>query len=384
MAYEQPSGRTGHVAVFYKNCMLVWGGYKEAANVNNNRYLPGSELWIYDPLTEKWLLKICHGTPPPGTSGATAVMVSDYMYLFGGYCDNGNTNDLYRLNLETLEWTYIEPKGSPPTPSDKMVGWEYKDKLYFFGEFGVLPTFGIKKQPDFQFVLDPTTPWMYRRGWNNQLVMFDTEKGIWSWPEYNGPVPDARAAHAACRVGHFVYIFGGRHQHFRQNDTHRLNLETMTWSGKLSTLGPQPQGRSWHSLTTISQDVILLYGGFSQHNEPLSDCWQLNLSTLTWLQVDLSFTKPRLWHTACLTSYGEVIIYGGCTENILNRTIVAEHASNLIILRFSPKTLFRLSLDRIIQYNAILQPFWSMLPYTLQAILNLRMSSGRHTSLGGS
>lgn len=37
-----------------------------------------------------------------------------------------------------------------------------------------------------------------------------------------------------------------------------------------------------------------------------------------WQLIELPFCKPRLWHSACLNVHNEVLIYGGCTSNILD------------------------------------------------------------------
>jgi len=41
---------------------------------------------------------------------------------------DGNTNDLYALNLLTMTWTLLRPKGLLPIPSEKLVGWEHEGK----------------------------------------------------------------------------------------------------------------------------------------------------------------------------------------------------------------------------------------------------------------
>lgn len=37
-----------------------------------------------------------------------------------------------------------------------------------------------------------------------------------------------------------------------------------------------------------------------------------------WHLIELPISKPRLWHSACLSLYNEVLVYGGCTSNILD------------------------------------------------------------------
>ena len=68
------------------------------------------------------------GKVPPGTSGASAVVLENHMYIIGGHIELGNTNDVYRLNLQTWTWELLECEGLKMSPRDKFSAWEYKNK----------------------------------------------------------------------------------------------------------------------------------------------------------------------------------------------------------------------------------------------------------------
>ena len=54
----------------------------------------------------------------------------------------------------------------------------------------------------------------------------------------------------------------------------------------------------------------------------IGDAWILDLGCLQWTQLKhFPEDKPRLWHTASVVSSGEVIIHGGCSNNILDYQI---------------------------------------------------------------
>ncbi|KAK8778674.1 hypothetical protein V5799_019986 [Amblyomma americanum] len=391
----KPLQRTGHTATSYKNGMLVWGGYRvgsseelpplrrhqiqRAETDRSTVYLPGNELWFYDTFIEKWTLRNTTGDVPPGTSGALARALGDAMYLFGGFHTDRNTNQLYRLDLTTLLWDVVEARGHRPTPCDKMAGWTHRDCLYVFGGFGTTPSPGVARPPDFAYVHDMQAPW---RGWTNQLVKFDTHTNTWNWPLYKGRAPVARAAHAAAQIGSQVFIFGGRHQQSRLNDIHRLDLDSMQWSGTLDTIGEKPCGRSWHSFTALSEHRIVLYGGFSQTEEPLSDCWLFVVPILTWVRVELQL-PPRLWHSACLSIEAEVIVFGGCAGNIFQRGGI--HAEDTIInLSFSPRSLYRICLEQVLRMRHLLQSQWPSLPPSVRDTLYAMHGSTRGSGLDGS
>lgn len=376
----KPSRRTGHVAASYKNGVIVWGGYRETSEAT--KYLPGKELWFYNTFIEKWSLRLTSGEVPQGTSGAVAVVHGDHLFIFGGFRGNGNTNRLYRLDLVSMTWELVAPSGPQPTPCDKMVGWCYKEKLYFFGGFGIIPPYGVPRQSDFHFVMDAQAAWYSRRGWSNQFVEYDVAANTWNWPSYKGKSPVPRAAHAAAQINDEVYIFGGRHRGVRLNDLHVLDNEAMVWSGPLETTGSKPQGRSWHSFTAVSPGHIVLYGGFSQEEEPLRDCWLFLVQSLTWVQVERDY-PPRLWHSACLSRETEVIVFGGCAGNIFgNASVGAEDA--VIVLQFSPRSLLLICLEKVAQFSRQLQPLWRALPPTVCETLCQKYGSPLGTGLAGS
>ncbi|XP_035223900.1 kelch domain-containing protein 2-like isoform X1 [Stegodyphus dumicola] len=376
---DSPPGRTGHIAAVHEKCMYVWGGYRENPGVLTNTYFGGCELWMYNGFSEKWLLISCVNSDfPPGMSGSAAVMIDEYLYLFGGYGYNGEgcTNRLYRLNLETYDWEHLNPTGLAPSPVDKMVGWQYKGKLYTFGGFGNPDSAAAY---DFQFVFYH----LLWRGWTNQFFEYDPQKNQWNRPVCTGNFPSARAAHAAAVMNGKVYIFGGRHDRFRLNDMHCLDMESMKWSGPLPIEGPIPEGRSWHSLTALTERYLILYGGFSQNNVALSDCWRFDTTNHVWTMIELPFRKPRVWHSACLNNYNEVLIYGGCTSNILDLERTPEQASDIIVIGITPKSLFRLCVNAVLPMT-LLHKHFCILPISIQKVLRARFALYVSSNLDGS
>ncbi|KAK7789706.1 hypothetical protein R5R35_012308 [Gryllus longicercus] len=378
--------RSGHIAVSYKGNVIVWGGYMEHVQVTPvspivSQYHFTDEYWMYDSFTEVWNRMLTKGDTPPRNSGSCGIIMDHYLYIFGGYHGEeepgsmeGNSNQLYRLDLSTKTWAWIHPTGKQPVPCDKLVGWEYKGKLYFFGGFGP-PSTSPYTLP-FVHMLDTSTQSSgWPRGWNNMLVCYNPVGNIWEWPKTKGPVPSPRAAHAADKVGDKVYIFGGRFLGTRTNDLHCLDMETMKWSGNLTKpFEPGPVGRSWHSFTFVSPTQAVLYGGLNQFNSVLSDCWMLDLNTLQWTQCHSVGGKPRVWHKAqYIHRTGELLIMGGHRNNILDPVGRKDHAEELVVLNFTPKTLLRLCLDAVLCYGDVLRSEWNVLPKTLQDVLKMRL-----------
>jgi hypothetical protein len=61
-----------------------------------------------------------------------------------------------------------------------------------------------------------------------------------------------------------MYIFGG-YDGSRYNDTHRLNLDALEWSGELSTEGTKPTDRSAHT-AVVYGNYMYIFGGYDGSN----------------------------------------------------------------------------------------------------------------------
>ncbi|KAJ9589657.1 hypothetical protein L9F63_017146 [Diploptera punctata] len=398
--HEKIHRRSGHVAVLYKDWMIVWGGYVDhvqetPTSLITSAYHNTEELWIYNCSKEIWERVLTKGDFPPSNSGSCGVVHGDYLYIFGGFHGvdepgsmDGNSNQLYQLNLITKRWIWLHPVGNQPAPCDKLAGWQYLDKLYFFGGFGPKPEYGAP----FQHIVDPSTEATgWPRGWNNQLVIYNPATNEWEWPRIRGPAPAPRAAHAADITGSKAFIFGGRIGNNRINELHCLDLEKMCWSGNSShnnfflyisvllnahifvfsnytneyrdsktrrdmsaqiflrqqfaltrLVDLNPEGRSWHSFTFIRDTRAVVYGGLNQFNTVLNDCWLLELYgdglDVEWKELVLPYDhgEPRCAHTACVKD-GELLIHSGSTQPYYEtRLKLKDHAEELLVINFTP------------------------------------------------
>lgn len=361
--HKEATARCGHIAVNYGRYIIVWGGYNSESTFEY--YLPADELWVYSTENRLWhCVKSDPQVCPYELSGACACCHGDYLYIFGGHGGRGNSNELYRLDLKNYTWHQLESSHCSPSPRDKAVAWFHDKKFYCFSGFG--PSIDFYLTDNGTYIEDTDSTMWPRRGWNNQLLIYDTENSEWTNPKCKGDVPLPRAASAIAKIDSNVFLFGGRHTVTRMNDLHCLDLDTLRWSGELRTSGCLPCGRSWHTLTAVSNQRLFLYGGFDQNNVPLSDGWILNTATLTWCKLDyLPSNRPRLWHTANLSCEGEVIIFGGCHNNILDYSLNNKINGEVIHIQLQPYSLLRLCLDEVYSKRSETQQFWDELPHSL-------------------
>lgn len=85
----------------------------------------------------KWELVETSGTQPGTLSHHQADLIGEEMYIFGGMKSDGEcNNNLYALNLGTLEWRLEHPEGDEgPEGRDDHSICTSSDSLFLFGGF---------------------------------------------------------------------------------------------------------------------------------------------------------------------------------------------------------------------------------------------------------
>ncbi|XP_059350444.1 kelch domain-containing protein 2-like [Daphnia carinata] len=381
--------RVGHIALevqrYNGHVLLVWGGYTQNPNRETfyQEYHDPSEILLYDPMVARWTIRTTKGHIPPANSGACGVVVGDLLYIYGGYFGDpdleGNSNNIYQLNLFTWMWTRLEPDATrcKPLHRDKLFGWAYCNKVFFFGGFGTPPAEGDRNVDHYEYVPDRSHQWYMGRGWNNQLVAYNIDANKWEWPETSGLPPSPRAALAGFRCQSLVYIFGGRLQGTRLNDLYVLDLKSMSWSENLNPGKFFPSGRSWHSFTYVGSTKAILYGGLSAEGEVLGDCWMYDIERNNWTEIPLKIPDKRLWHQSAKVD-SDWIVIGGVRSNIHSyQPDGTVYADNILSMTVTPKTLLRCCVESIAKYDGQGDPFIPLLPKHLQEVVKART---RHTS----
>ena len=327
-----PEKRSGHVAVFYKGLLVVIGGYykdpDELADWGEEYedYFPYDIIWFYDPTTHVWRQRNASGDVPPVTVGACACVVEDLLYLLCGFRqEEAYTNEVYQLDMASLTWRQVPQQQTdnhdylPPSPRDKFGCWVWKNRIFVFGGFGDVPW----QYPD-SFETDDLGGMI---GWNNELHCLDCNsvgggnsgdmvEPWWSLCKPTGTLPTPRAAFAATQIAHHAYVFGGRFRDGRRNDMFRLDLDNLVWE-EIIMEKPIPRGRSWHTMTALSERHLFVYGGMDTSSHTLHDVWVYDVGANSWKEIAngaqlLGEHRRRVWHTACSTDTpGELVVFGG-------------------------------------------------------------------------
>jgi len=438
--------RVGHVTFTYRDKVMVWGGYMTLPNrdgevlYRHSKYWRTNWLMTYSPISQTWtpIYSNPKDCPPPVSSGAVGVH-GDTMYAFCGFVilnhieqevpensladrlakggtlelltidesefpEATNVNSVHALNLRTRQWKRLNPSGSPPFPCDKLSAFDYNGKTYLFGGYGPQPEANLRLQAPttVTWIMERRSGEVINRGWNNMLVEFDPGAaggdGSWKWVGGRSDIwPSPRAAHAMAVdiKGGYALLFGGRFGSERLNDLFLLKMDTMCWSLLLPSTDDEtadshycPIGRSWHTLTSISDNTFLLYGGYSTNEQPLSDCWLIEFDPLlhetdcAWNSLRLTRLRShedpwfgvRFWHAAVKIPAEEcVMVVGGYASHEPVNRPTTKHGDALLRLELSARSLFSLALDASCQFMEHRSINTLEVPKTIMEAIDKRM-----------
>jgi dynein heavy chain, axonemal len=261
---ESPPPRSRHSCVVVKHYLVVFGGLNHRA-----RY---DDVWIHDTKKNAWHELKCGGAAedrPSPRAHHTATIVGNQMFVFGGYSGHGkSSNELFVLDFGTV-FEEIE------TPDD----------------------------------VDIPTP------------------ATWSKPVLNGNGPTARFDHGASWFPNKLVVLGGRDNISMFNDTHFLDLDTMTWVEE-GTSAPSPYTMeiSNHQLSAIESvpkyKMFCLTGKKGQ-NEYMNHVDVMDCGTLVW-NTPKAIGSPPVVREDTAMAYDpktcKVILFGGWSNRWLGDT----------------------------------------------------------------
>lgn len=228
-------------------------------------------------------VSVCSVVTPRYSHAAT--VHEDAMYVFGGCTSHTTTfNDLWRLDLNSREWSRPRTNGNFPTPKASSSFVTYKNLLILFGGWRYPPAYPIYQS----------------YGIFDELHTYNVIDGQWKRIDtLYGPPPTA--GHSVSIIGNTMIVFGGLKKlepdiHCeKSNDVWLLDLETWMWHQKdvqpAISGGLKPSVRFGQSQIVLDDENILILGGSAGCTKYFSDAWILHMprngSPWRWLPVDL-------------------------------------------------------------------------------------------------
>ena len=179
-----PSPRFWHVAasvsdVSTSQLVIVWGGQTSELYSRDGRTQLASRCQLFHIQSEVWSERhAVLGPPHPGLSAAACTSFGDYLFMYGGYCDDtisSVSGELSCLNIKTLTWSQLCLAGTAGGPIKKAgcgIVHVSSDKLAVIGGYGY-PT--GPTQPGSSFIRNTTLT--DGRGWTNEVHVFDLSQG---------------------------------------------------------------------------------------------------------------------------------------------------------------------------------------------------------------
>jgi N-acetylneuraminic acid mutarotase len=119
-------GRSGHGSVLIDDAkILIFGGYTEQGYTN--------EVLLINLLDERFETPLVSGNPPNPRENFSMIKINNRVYIFGGFQEGGVLNDMYSIDLMTLTWTPVKTEGPIPPARQGMASTRVGKKIYIVG-----------------------------------------------------------------------------------------------------------------------------------------------------------------------------------------------------------------------------------------------------------
>ncbi|KAM6912514.1 uncharacterized protein FYW49_011015 isoform 2-T2 [Xenentodon cancila] len=103
-----------HSAAFYKKELFVFGGVQPSSSSEDKSC--SNALYIFNPEYGLWYQPIVEGNKPLPRFGHSATLLSEKLVIFGGRKTAAYLNDLHVLDLGFMEYTAVRCANMPPLP----------------------------------------------------------------------------------------------------------------------------------------------------------------------------------------------------------------------------------------------------------------------------
>ncbi|OHT09839.1 Kelch motif family protein [Tritrichomonas foetus] len=224
-----------------------------------------------------WSIVSTYGAPEPRI-GHFTVTDDDQKYSYIGYGKNGSRNftDLWRLDLETLEWKEITLKGDVFSKRNGSRAAYYNNSLIVFGGF-------------------------FDKKYTSEMYIIDINSGIVKKFETHGNIPSPRSSPVMAIDNEKLFIWGGYNGNY-PNELNILDLKTLTWNSKDTAI---------HGRTSIPHVLIdhKIIGYGSSNNDGVLEIDTIN-DTVDIIPNSGS-TPPPEHSGASMVAIGKYAIYYG-------------------------------------------------------------------------
>lgn len=273
---EKPMARNGHSMVFYKDNLVIFGGFiEEKGGIKIHE-----DLLCYDINEKKFSVEMCMNKfGVTWRSYHIAELLGQYMFIYGGGDEKGNIlAEPWALDLERMRW----------------------ESAKFSTE--ILP------KRKFHCSCQVFAP---QKKYHSKFTLFKvySEPGLFNSTKI---------------LVEGIYMFGGIDENLKCcNDILIIKRGKPLQLFKAITKGIAPVPRCECSMDFFEKlDVVIIYGGRnerSKYGPYFNDMFFLDVESLNWISIELNYNKnfyPRGKHCSCIVE-NELIIFGGANEKFL-------------------------------------------------------------------
>ena len=128
---SEPTPRSGHALIAHSGRTFLVGG-----RYSNDKPISLATVDIFDHALYRWQSKSTRSfSTPTELHCAAYATVSNLAYFFGGYSGQKYVNTMVALDMESLEWSFIEQRNPPaPRAFARMVAVDdHGDRLLLYG-----------------------------------------------------------------------------------------------------------------------------------------------------------------------------------------------------------------------------------------------------------
>lgn len=253
VAYEgtPPSPRDKLTCVAMGTKILFFGGFGPVEDTETDTSEPDqaqfgwfNDLFSFDTENCTWekLTPSFTGCPTPRAAHGMCV-VGSKLVIFGGRDSVGRKNDLYILDMETMEWISTQATGRQPEPRSFHTCTAVGNRVVVFGG---------RSLDNAHF---------------DDLHIFDTDTNEWLQPLSSGDKPSARGVHTATLVGDQFILYGGSSDFYEETMQCQEYYGDVHLIGKEQLLSGKSQGPDPTDIPPVSTNSLPLASGAAEIQE---------------------------------------------------------------------------------------------------------------------
>lgn len=275
---DLPQSRSGHSLITYNGQLYLFGGCDLGIMCYNDLQIYSADKKIWEVTTT------VSGDIPEAREGHIAVLVGKFMYIHGGSSLTEVLNDVYKLNMQTLEWQEVEMGGKADARAYHAGVLHDNGLIFLFGGYT-------------------------EKGLSQEILLIDTINKHWGHPVTVGTIPKARKYHSLNRIDDKVWMFGGETSEKATNELWYYDLYGRHWYE--ITASGAPPARHGHTATTHGSGIYIFGGCDNYKRICFADLYHFDGIDEIWQQLSTSLLIEGREALGMSFIGAEVFIFGG-------------------------------------------------------------------------